>query len=146
MKLTNEEATRTATGVVCINRDGEILVVSSLKGPYTVLPKGGMEEGLSMKDNAAKELAEEAGYKARFVKTPVVDITVKYPDRVQRELYFIATHPEEVEWEESNIRERKWLSLIDAMDQLGHIQRNVVFNAVSEYYGMELDRVYNETV
>lgn len=126
--------TRTATGVVCISK-GQVLVVSSLKGPYTVLPKGGLEDGLSFGENALKELAEEAGMIGDL--GPVVfDNNVVYDDgRVQREVYFLVLNPSYVDWEEENIRERRFLDLINAMDALSPVQRTVVLNAFDHYEG-----------
>lgn len=141
-----EECSRTASGVVCVNNN-KILMLNSLKGPYTVLPKGGVEEGLSAEDNAFKELAEEAGYAATLFPEPIFDNYVVYPEseygpeRVQREIYFYGHSPSDVAWEEKDLRgERKWLTLLEALDVASRVQRTVILNAFDLHCSFEEDK------
>lgn len=131
-----EECTRTASGVVCVNKDRTILMLNSLKRPYTVLPKGGVGPGLSAYTNALKELEEEAGVQCTLHPAPIFDNYVVYPEseygpeRVQREIYFYGSDPVLVGyWEEEGLQvERKWLTLLEALDVASRVQRTVILN------------------
>ena len=142
LQINNDlKPTRTATGIVLIHNN-EVLVVTSLKGHGYVLPKGGLEEGLSLTENAIKELQEEAGYTTSdVIPKPIFDNIIEYPDgRAQREVYFLALNPVEVEWEEADIRTRHWWTAGDAIGTLSAIQSGIVFDAFDLYYGEEMDQ------
>lgn len=117
----NVTVDRIATGAIAFSReyDGDfVLLVTSLKSPYWVLPKGGLEEGITMQENAAKELREEAGVVATIRPNPVFDGILDYPafegyrSKTQREVYFLADYVDiSDEWDEAELRDVQWYSV-----------------------------------
>lgn len=99
-------------------RDGvlEVLLITSIKRRRWIVPKGIIEPGLTGQASAAKEALEEAGVAGTMAPEPVgsyhhrkwggvCNVTV-YPLRVTRELD---------SWEESALRQRRWVSVRDAI-------------------------------
>jgi len=109
---------RTATGVAVISYDtNKVLLVTSLKFPgLWVLPKGGLEEGLTEAQNAQKETREEAGMEV-FLREKIYDEVLSYeatddhPAKIQREIYFRASFASYCDWEEFQLRKREWFTI-----------------------------------
>lgn len=116
---------RCATGAVPIHRvdngDGEfvdlVYLVKSLKADLWVLPKGGLEDGLTFEQNAEKETQEEGGLIVKC-KNLVFDDVLSYDasngfrPKLQREVYFLAEFVKVAEvWEERGLRDVGWYRL-----------------------------------
>ena len=108
--------TRTATGVVILSHDhSQVLLITSLKFENQwVLPKGGLEPGLTAQENALKECGEEAGAVVQL-HDQVYDNVLFYPEsgthpeKIQREIYFRAEFISWAQqWEEYDRRKRQW--------------------------------------
>jgi diphosphoinositol-polyphosphate diphosphatase len=132
------QATRTTSGIVMFNEDvTKVYLVTSLKlaGKW-VFPKGGLEEGLTPEENAAKEMREEAGI-AVTVGEKIFDADAHYPEyegnppRVQREIYFLGTFLSYVEWEEFEKRKREWHPIDSTLaEKLTSVQVDVLAHAL----------------
>uniref|UniRef100_A0AB39CDN5 NUDIX domain n=1 Tax=Pseudomonas phage HRDY3 TaxID=3236930 RepID=A0AB39CDN5_9VIRU len=117
-KSADLQYTRTATGAVCLSYDQKkVLLVTSLKFPgLWVLPKGGLEEGLTAEENARKEFREEAGVEV-FLHEKIYDEVLSYPQtethnaKIQREIYFRAEFGSYTDWEEFEKRKRQWFDI-----------------------------------
>lgn len=93
----------------------EVLLITTRRGRW-IVPKGIVEPGLSPQASASKEALEEAGVQGDIAEAALgsyrrqkwggtCDVAV-YPLRVSRELQ---------DWVESGFRQRRWLSIQDAL-------------------------------
>lgn len=128
---------RTATGVAVIEGD-MVLLVTSLKGPFIVLPKGGLEDYLSFEENAMKECCEEAGVLCSIEGPAIFDEVLDYKPfgdfkaKKQREIYFLGRYLELAdEWDEEGLREVHWHNVKDPTlkDKMAPIQYAIVRKA-----------------
>jgi 8-oxo-dGTP pyrophosphatase MutT (NUDIX family) len=79
------------------------------------IPKGFVDRGDSSKDAALKEALEEAGLKGRLVGDPVGNYEYrKWGTKLDVTVYLMEVKEEEDDWDEADIRERRWTSLKDA--------------------------------
>lgn len=99
----------------------EVLLVKKLKkGAWWGFTKGGAEKGLSKKENAAKECMEEAGVYGKVTKnigqfTYIKDSAFQIVD-----MYAMEFREEKENWDEKNVRKRKWFTLDKAREKLSH--------------------------
>lgn len=111
----------------------EVCVVTSRRKRRWVFPKGIVEAGETAVEAALKEAREEAGLRGRIVSEPlgtyerckwgasfVVTCFLMHVDREQRT------------WRESSIRERAWMSLDEALAQLGPQAQRVMLALVAK--------------
>lgn len=137
---------RTATGAVAIHHNiwGEdvVFLVKSLKAPdLWVLPKGGLEEGLTPEENAIKETREEGGIDVQIVSSPLFDEVLSYEaqfgyrPKLQREIYFLAEFIKVSEvWDEEGLREVGWFRMTDPeLSKMTDIQREIVRRAYDQF-------------
>ncbi len=99
-----------------------ILLVTSRGTGRWVLPKGNVIRGLTPHASAAAELEEEAGVLGlacptalgsyRYRKTRKSGATLK----AEVEVFPVLVTEELDEWEEQDMRERRWFSIVDAAD------------------------------
>lgn len=132
------KAIRTTSGIVMFNDDiTKVFLVTSLKMENTwVFPKGGLEDGLTLEENAQKEMKEEAGV-AVTLGEMFFDKEVHYPPqgvhkgKVQREVYFLGSFLSYVDWEEFELRKRAWFPIDTNLGVLlTPIQRDVLAHAL----------------
>ena len=117
-KSENLNYTRTTSGAVMLdNTISKVMLVTSLKFPgLWVLPKGGVEEGLTPEENAKKEYAEEAGVGIQLHEK-IYDEVLHYPatgthdEKIQREIFYRASFLSYVNWEEFELRKRQWFDI-----------------------------------
>lgn len=93
----------------------EVLLVTSRDTRRWVLPKGGVEPGLSPAQSAAKEAWEEAGVEGKVAKAAVGSYRYIKPDLPDTPACTVEVFPMEVtevlsEWPEKRERRREWLS------------------------------------
>lgn len=132
-KSENLKFERTATGVVLLDHKLEkVLLVTSLKFPgLWVLPKGGLEDGLTAEENAQKEMREEAGIAVQLYGK-VYDEVLHYaasddrPEKIQREIYFRGSFLSYVDWEEYQLRKREWFAIDDGLASLMNAEQHEV--------------------
>lgn len=132
-KSENLNYTRTATGVVLLDHKVEkVLLVTSLKFPgLWVLPKGGLEDGLTAEQNAEKETREEAGIVVQL-HGKVYDDILHYPasddrpEKIQREIYFRGSFLSYCDWEEYQLRKRQWFPIDDGLSSIMNSEQLVV--------------------
>ena len=114
-----------SAGVVCVGEDGKILMVYNHKDlDRWAFPAGGVEEGLSWGQVAAKELLEEGGLTVRpedlvpFVTLSGSKYVYEYDDgNVQSfTLYFVARkfEKDDTELDKEEISKVKWMSVEEA--------------------------------
>lgn len=139
---------RVATGVVTIV-EGQVLLVSSLKGPYLVLPKGGLESGLTPEQNAEKEALEEAGAVVVCYQKVFDDILhytgEGFPEKYQREIYFLAEYYGDADvWDEADIRTVGFYPIIggELESLMSPIQYEIVLKAYRMIAGVQYDHSY----
>ena len=130
-KSENLNYTRTATGVVLLSLDLKaVMLVTSLKFPgLWVLPKGGLEPELTEKENAQKEMREEAGI-AVDLHEKIYDEILHYPakdnqqEKIQREIYFRGSFLSYVDWEEFQVRKRQWFTIDDGLTSVMSVEQH----------------------
>lgn len=123
---------RYASGTVVFNETMKVLLVSSSKDRSVfVLPKGGVEQGLSDFENAMKEVQEEAGamYMPICEIPPILHSAMRTKDGVtfrQSEHYYAGIFLSYCEWPESHIRSRMWVRIEEIDDYLNATQAEIV--------------------
>lgn len=115
---------RECSGVVVLNEAATqvYLVTSSKDRTKWVLPKGGIEAGLTAEENAQKEVREEAGIAVNIIQELVTTETERdhHDDNaepgpyISRDTYFLAHFVSFVDWEEYRIRRRGWFNVEEA--------------------------------
>lgn len=93
----------------------EVLMVKGTSGAYWVFPKGGVERGLSKRENAVKEVAEEGGVVG--VLGSKLGIFQYDKDDVTQVVHMFSMHAvmELDDYPEVKTRERKWMTAEEAM-------------------------------
>lgn len=93
----------------------QVLLVTSRKRGRWILPKGNVRPGMAPHSSAAKEAFEEAGVLGRIDPNPIV-IHAKEKDVLQRTaIYVLAVTTEAPVWPEKHERERRWVTLSEAL-------------------------------
>ena len=95
-------------------RGHEILIVSSLSRPGRwTLPKGTVEFGEHPESTASREIAEEAGVRARIAR--FLGLVERDDDLIA---FYLFRFRHDVEWLEDGIRDRQWVELEKAEKHL----------------------------
>ena len=83
------------------------------------IPKGFVERGDTSKDAALKEAFEEAGLKGRLVGDAVGNYEYqKWGTMLDVTVYLMEVREEDEDWDEADVRDRRWTSFEDAADLL----------------------------
>ncbi|MFQ5614048.1 MAG: NUDIX hydrolase [Anaerolineae bacterium] len=94
----------------------EILLITSLKKKRWIIPKGIVEPGLSPGASAAKEALEEAGVVGEVSPRPVaVYEHRKWGGTCRVEVFPLRVTETLDRWPEAEWRERRWLTLAEAV-------------------------------
>lgn len=106
---------------VCVKNDNEnevLLISSSRKNDYWIIPGGGIENNENPEDAAAREVYEEAGVKGRLGRFLGVFESVNRKNRTS--VFILIVDTEFDEWEEHKKlgRKRKWFNLDEAKLEL----------------------------
>lgn len=111
------------------NGELEVLLITSRGGKRWIVPKGIVEPGLSPQSSAAKETLEEAG-----VRGDVADDALgsyfrqKWGGTCEVGVYPLCVSEELADWPESGFRQRRWMSVPDA---LSHVDEDGLRSVVS---------------
>lgn len=96
---------KSASGVVIVEPDGRIWLskpTNQYGGYQATFPKGGVEEGLSMQENAIKEAHEETGLKVKLT-----GLLGDFDKETSRTRYYLgqreAGHPTDMNWEMQSV-------------------------------------------
>ncbi|CAO2831602.1 unnamed protein product [Amaranthus hypochondriacus] len=106
----------------------EVLMINSTSGPGLLFPKGGWENDETVEEAARREAMEEAGVKGDLLdcvgyydfksKTLQDDYS---PEGLCKAAMFALLVKEELEyWPEQSTRERKWLTITEALECCRH--------------------------
>ncbi|CAN6483320.1 unnamed protein product [Victoria cruziana] len=106
----------------------QVLMINSPSGPGLLFPKGGWENDEEMDEAARREALEEAGVRGDIMKlVGYYNFKSKThqdklnPEGLCKAVMFALLVKEELQsWPEQSIRERKWLSIPDAVKQCRH--------------------------
>ena len=83
------------------------------------IPKGFVDRGDTAKETALKEANEEAGLKGKLVGDPVGSYEYeKWGVTLAVTVYLMEVKDEEDEWDEVDVRERRWASFGEAAEML----------------------------
>jgi 8-oxo-dGTP pyrophosphatase MutT (NUDIX family) len=101
--------------------DLQVLLITSRGSGRWVIPKGGIEKGLTPAQAAAQEAYEEAGVKGSLSATPLGNFT--YNKRLRHgaiipanvEVYAMQVEQELKNWPERAQRRLKWLPIAEAI-------------------------------
>jgi len=106
----------------------EVCVVTTIKKRRWSFPKGMIEPGEAPPQTALKEAWEEAGLRGRVIGDLIGSyVRKKYGIRLLVKCYLMHVNSQHRRWRESQLRERAWLPLDEALttiDQVG--QRKVL--------------------
>ena len=107
------------SGVIPFRRYGsniEILLITSRKGKRWVIPKGVIEADLTPHESAVREAFEEAGIRGHIYTESVGEYQYRKWGGVCTVKVFLFEVTEEVdEWLESTFRQRKWMTVTEAV-------------------------------
>lgn len=105
---------RQAGAIPYRRRDGDVefLLVTS-KGGNWIFPKGIVEPGESEEEAALKECREEAGVGGRVAGVVGTYLARKWTKECRVRLYLVEFQ-RELDWEEADIRERRWATYGEA--------------------------------
>ncbi len=110
------------SAVVPFRRRGhglEILLVTSRSGKRWVIPKGLVEPDLTASASAVKEAYEEAGIKGKLRSDCLGTYEYeKWGGTCEVEVFLFEVQVELDDWPEADERERRWMSLTQAIDHL----------------------------
>jgi 8-oxo-dGTP pyrophosphatase MutT (NUDIX family) len=94
----------------------EVLLITSRRRGRWIIPKGLIEPDMSAAESASMEAFEEAGVKGRISDRPVDEYRYRKWGGVCRVKVFLLEVDQIFdEWLESDIREREWMTVDDAV-------------------------------
>ena len=108
------------SGVIPYRKDDsgiKILLITSRKGKRWVIPKGVIEEEFTPHESAAHEAFEEAGIRGHISTDPIGEY--KYPKwggMCTVKVFLLEVREEIDEWPESPFRQRKWMTVTEAVN------------------------------
>lgn len=118
--LFNESSLFNQSGVVPFRIAGselEVLLITSRHRKRWIIPKGIVEPDLLPAESAAKEALEEAGVTGILYPDEIGEYTYEKWGGVCRVKVFLLQVTKVLDsWEESFLRDRRWLSLSDAIE------------------------------
>jgi len=77
-------------GILVVNNEGEILIIKSPKWKNCfIVPGGHIEYGEKIRDAAEREILEEVGIKAKFVKLIIVQDVI-FPKEFYKRKHFVS--------------------------------------------------------
>jgi len=98
----------------------EVLIITTRKKKKWIFPKGIIEHGLSAKESAKKEAAEEAGVNGEVLPQEIGEYNYKkWGGTCKVKVFSLKVANIQDKWEE-NFRERKWIQIPKA--------KNYIFN------------------
>lgn len=107
-------------GVVPIYR-GEICLVTSSRTRQWIVPKGQIDKGMTAIEAAKVEAWEEAGVKGKVLEDVVGTYEYqKWERQIVVELYLQDVSSVAEKWPEMKMRERRLVSIEDAMNLISH--------------------------
>lgn len=111
----------TQAGAIPFRQQGdrvEFLLVTSKSGNW-IFPKGIVDPGENPEETAVKECREEAGVRGRLLPRAVgAYVTRKWKRECEVILYMLRYEADIEPWEESELRERCWCTLDEALTLL----------------------------
>jgi 8-oxo-dGTP pyrophosphatase MutT (NUDIX family) len=117
-------AVRKSTGCVVYrvteNNRIEVLLVTAMRGRQWVLPKGGLEKGLTPQENAAKEVMEEAGVEGVIEESLGRYRYLKGRKIQDVEVFSMRYTGETEDWPERKLRRRRWMTSKEAIKELNN--------------------------
>ena len=110
-----------------------ILLITSRRGTRWTVPKGVIDPGLTARESAAKEAFEEAGVRGEVERERLGAFEYeKWGGTCRVEVYPL--HVREVldVWPESRRRQRRWLPLEEAIEQIGWASLRPILRTLAE--------------
>jgi 8-oxo-dGTP pyrophosphatase MutT (NUDIX family) len=107
----------------CRRDDGVyVCLIRRRDSRYWSIPKGFIDPGDTREDTALNEAWEEAGLRGALVGEAIGTYQyVKFRSKLTVAVYVMEVHAEERDWQEAQLRERRWHPLDEAMTLLeGH--------------------------
>ena len=106
--------------------DGQLvvlLITSRGRGKW-IFPKGGLIEGMTPWESAAREACEEAGVEGEIDETPIgryfLPVTEERPKPVEVDVFALRVTHQREDWKEQGSRYRHWAVLAEAKRLITH--------------------------
>ena len=110
------------SGVIPFRRDGDelkVLLITTLRRKRWIIPKGVIEPELSPQESAEMEAYEEAGIKGDVSPDLIGEYEYrKWGGVCHVKVYLLEVKEIMEEWPESELRERKWMGIREAVDKI----------------------------
>lgn len=118
----------------------EICLVTSRSTGVWTFPKGTIDDGYDAPETALKEAHEEAGLSGTIVGRPVG--TYDYPKwgrKLTVEVHLMRVEDAASDWDEADLRERRWFSPREAHDALPHDALRELLDSALRMLGFTLE-------
>lgn len=113
----------------------EVLLITSRNKKNWIIPKGIIEIGLSPQQSAVKEALEEAGVSGNLIDKLFDEYTYeKWGGKCRVKVYLLHVEKVHKNWEEKNIRGRKWLSINKAIKKINKKELVKLLTLFNESY------------
>lgn len=129
------------------NRKFEVLLVKNRSGQHWVIPKGGIPQGMTAPDSAAKEAKEEAGVIGQ-VNTNKFGI-YKYHKRgntYQVEVFLLLVEKVLSDWPEASCRKRQWLDVTKAAKYAEPAELKRILKTMTKHVGIQVGNVQTKQI
>src|SRR6185436_20460387 len=114
----------------------QVMLITSRRGKRWTVPKGVVEPTLAPAASAAKEAFEEAGIRGELGSEPLGAFEYeKWGGTCHVEVYALHVREELDEWPESDRRQRRWLDIATAIDEVGWVELRAIFRALEDGLG-----------
>lgn len=115
-------------------KDGkiEVLLVTTSDCKNWVIPKGGICNGMSSPDSAAKEAWEEAGVIGQVHDNQLGTYKYRKQGKIyQVELFLLSVETVLLDWPEASLRRRQWLDVNKAIRRLKKPSLKLILKGLS---------------
>jgi 8-oxo-dGTP pyrophosphatase MutT (NUDIX family) len=115
-----------------------ILLITTRRRGRWIVPKGIIEEGQSPEKAALDEAFEEAGVKGSLIGDTVGEYEYrKWGGTCRVAVYLLRVEEECEDWPESHLRERRWVSVAEALDLIDNADLREVVQRAAQYMSGE---------
>jgi 8-oxo-dGTP pyrophosphatase MutT (NUDIX family) len=120
--MSESKAIPVQSGIIPFRRTdhgAEVLLVTSMTRGRWIIPKGNVGSGMSRRESAIREAYEEAGIRGTVRPLPVGTYVHQRPDGTSRvEVYLMEVQSVLDSYPESEVRERRWFRLPQAIQEV----------------------------
>jgi 8-oxo-dGTP pyrophosphatase MutT (NUDIX family) len=108
----------------------EFCLITSIRSARWGIPKGLIDSGETPEETALKEAVEEAGLAGQIVGEPIGEMIYRKWGRDLRvRVFLMKVTREEDDWDESDLRERRWVQATDALELVTSLELRAILQS-----------------